>query len=125
MAGVEMSYIAAWLLPALVGGGVWIAARGPARGPADVAVAIGAGWLIGVLIATGCARFAASTDTAHAFARAWPWCAGIGMIAWIGAIARLRGHSQTFFMRPEPMRVALRAVWWLLLIWIVARLALL
>ena len=125
MPGVDFAYIAAWLLPALVGGGVWVAARGPARGPADVAAAIGGGWLVGVLIAAGCARFAAQADTAHAFARAWPWCAAIGVVAWIGAIMRLRGHAHGFFARPESMRVALRAVWWLLLLWILLRLALL
>src|SRR5690242_11235237 len=92
MAAVDAAYIAAWLLPALVGGGVWTLARGAARGPAELVAAIGAGWLIGVLIAAGCARFAASADTAHAFAHAWPWCAAIGVAAWIGAFARLRGH---------------------------------
>lgn len=125
MAAVDAAYIAAWLLPMLVGAGVWTAARGPARSPADVATMIGAGWLIGVLIAAGCARFAGSADTAHAFAHAWPWCAAIGVVAWIGAIARLRGHPHGLFARPEPLRIALRAIWWLLLLWIVVRLALL
>lgn len=125
MAGVDAAYIAAWLLPALVGGGVWIALRGAARGPADLAAAIGAGWLIGVLIAAGCARFAASADTAHAFAHAWPWCTAIGVVAWIAAIVRLRGHPHGLLVRPVSMRVALRGVWWLLLLWIVVRLALL
>jgi hypothetical protein len=125
MAGVDGAYIAAWLIPALVGAGVWTAARGPARGPADIATTIGAGWIIGVLIAAGCARFAATSDTAHAFAHAWPWCAAIGVAAWIGAIARLRGYPYAFFVRPGTMRVALRAVWWLLLVWILVRLALL
>jgi hypothetical protein len=78
-----------------------------------------------VLIAAGCARFAATSDTAHAFAHAWPWCAAIGVAAWIGAIARLRGYPYAFFVRPGTMRVALRAVWWLLLVWILVRLALL
>ena len=100
MPGVDFAYLAAWLLPALVGSGVWCAARGPARGPADMAAMIGGGWLVGVLIAAGCARFAAPADTAHAFARAWPWCAGIGVVAWIGAAMRLRGHPHGFFARP-------------------------
>lgn len=125
MAGVDAAYIAAWLLPLFVGGGVWTLLRGPARGPADIAAAAGAGWLVGVLIAAACARFAASADTAHAFACAWPWCAAIGVAAWIAAAARLRGHPHGFFVRPPSMRAALRIVWWLLLLWIVARLALL
>ncbi|HEX5123427.1 MAG TPA: hypothetical protein VFV97_09275 [Rhodanobacteraceae bacterium] len=125
MAGIDAAYIAAWLLPALVGSGVWIVARGVVRAPADVVTTVGAGWLIGIVIAAGCARFAAATDTAHAFAHAWPWCAAIGVAAWIGAIARLRGQRLRFIARPEPLRVALRVVWWLLLVWIVMRLALL
>jgi hypothetical protein len=109
----------------LVGGGVWTLLRGPARDPADLAAAVGAGWLIGVLIAAVVARFAASTDTAHAFAHAWPWCAAIGAAAWIAAFVRQRGHPHGFFARPPSMRTALRVVWWLLLAWIVVRLALL
>ena len=93
MAGVDAAYIAAWLLPLFVGGGVWTLLRGSARGPADIAAAAGAGWLVGVLIAAACARFAASADTAHAFARAWPWCAAIGVAAWIAAAVRLRGQG--------------------------------
>jgi hypothetical protein len=125
MAGIDAAYISAWLLPALVGSGVWMAARGPVRGPADLASAIGAGWLIGVLIAAGCARFAASADTAHAFAHAWPWCAAVGGVAWIGAVVRLHGPVRGVFVRPEPMHLAFRVVWWLLLLWIVVRLGLL
>jgi hypothetical protein len=104
---------------------VWLLARGPARAPADLAAMIGGGWLIGVVIAAASARFAASADTAHAFAHAWPWLAAIGAVAWIGAVARLRGHPHGLFARPAPMRAALRAVGWLLLISIATRLALL
>jgi hypothetical protein len=125
MAGVDAAYLVAWLLPALVGGGIWTLLRGPARGPADLAAAVGGGWLIGVLIAACCARFAAYGDTAHAFARTWPWCAAIGVAAWIAAVARLRGHPHGFLVRPLPARAALRIVWWLLLAWIVMRLVLL
>ena len=42
MAGVDAAYIAAWLLPLFVGGGVWTLLRGSARGPADIAAAAGA-----------------------------------------------------------------------------------
>jgi hypothetical protein len=123
--GVDAAYIAAWLLPAAVGGGLWSALRGPIRSAGDLAATIGAGWLIGVLIAGICARFAASADTAHAFARTWPWLAAIGVGAWIAALARLRGHARGFFERPAPMRAAVRMAWWLLLLWIVARVVLL
>lgn len=123
--GFDAAYIAAWVLPALVGGGVWSALRGAARGPADLAAAIGAGWLIGVLIAAGCARFAAPADTAYAFAHAWPWCAAIGAGAWIATFVRGRQHPHAFFARPAPMHAALRACWWLLLLWIIARVVLL
>jgi hypothetical protein len=118
---IEPAYIVAWLLPAAVGSGIWFALRERARGPGDVAAAIGAGWLIGLVIAAECARFAANADTAHAFARTWPWCAGIGLVAWIVAIVRMRRMAVGAQREESASSNAARWVWWLLLIWIVAR----
>ena len=117
--GVDSAYIAAWVMPALVGAGVWTALSVQLRRPIDIAAAIGAGWLIGIFVAAGCARLVAGTDTAHAFAHAWPWCAAIGAIAWIVVIVRRRDLSIRVPERTSSM--VLRAAWWLLLVWIVFR----
>ena len=119
--GIDAAYLAAWLLPALVGSGIWLALCVRARSPTDISAAIGAGWLIGLFVAAGCARFASTADTAHAFARAWPWCAGMGACAWIVAIARLRGIPADARWRTDADSTGLRLLWWLLLLWIVIR----
>jgi hypothetical protein len=123
--GVDFNYIAAWALPLLAGSGLWIAFNGGLRRPGDAAVAIGAGWLIGVFIAAGCARWSAPADTAHAFSHAWPWVAAIGVIAWIAAIARMRGTEIRVRFADESMHVRrvdwTRWLWWLLLLLIVVR----
>jgi hypothetical protein len=121
---IERAYIAAWLLPALVGSGIWFALRDRPRGLGDIPAAIGAGWLIGLVVATLCARFAAVADTAHTFARTWPWCAAIGLVAWIVAIARMRRMPVGLPRSESASSNGMRWVWWLLLIWIVARILL-
>ena len=115
-------YFAAWLLPLLAGGGVWLALRGGARAAGDACAAIGFGWLIGVFLAAECASLAARTSTQHAFASTWPWLAAIGVAAWIVAILRLRSAPARARMTRPPMPVAQRIVWWLLVLWIVVRL---
>jgi len=127
--GVDLAYIAAWLLPALAGSGVWIALNGGVRRPGAVPAAAGAGWLIGVFIAAGCARWAAPGDTAHAFAKAWPWLAAVGTLAWIAVLARMRGapmglHPSASLLARQQQGRALRLLWWVLLVLIVARLLL-
>ena len=124
--GVDFNYIAAWVLPLLTGSGLWIAFNGGVRRPGDPAVAIGAGWLIGVFVAAGCARWSAPADTAHAFAHAWPWVAAIGVIAWIAAIMRMRGAAIRVRFAEETSVQAGRFLWtrwswWLLLLLIVVR----
>src|SRR5689334_5786934 len=88
--GIDVAYIAAWVLPAMVGGGIWTALSRRSRWTLDIPAAIGAGWLIGVFVAAACARLAAWGDTTHAFSRALPWYAAIGIAAWIVAVVRLR-----------------------------------
>ena len=118
---IEPAYVAAWTLPAVVGSGIWFALRDRARGAGDICAAIGAGWLIGLIVATECARFAAVDDTAHTFARTWPWCAGIGLVAWILAIARMRRMPVRMARDETASSKWMRWAWWLLLLWIVAR----
>jgi hypothetical protein len=119
---IDPAFFAAWLLPALVGSGLWTALRGRSGGIADLPAAIGAGWLIGVFAAASCARLVATGDTAHAFALAWPWCAGIGACAWTYAIVRARKlPAGPALARSTSM--LWRVVWLLLLAWIVVRFA--
>ncbi|HKE47766.1 MAG TPA: hypothetical protein VKB52_06850 [Rhodanobacteraceae bacterium] len=115
-------YFIAWVLPALVGSGVWVALRGSVRTAGDACSAIGFGWLIGVFLAAECARLAAKTNTAYAFATTWPWLAAIGVAAWIVAIVRIRRSPMTASAKEPRPHIALRVVWWLLLLWIVVRL---
>jgi len=119
--GDSTAYFVAWLLPMLVGAGIWFALRGT-RAAGDAFAAIGAGWLIGVFAAAACARLTASADTDHAFSHAWPWLAGIGVVAWSVAIARRRRVSYGFTSVDSTMPVALRVAASLLLLWIVVRL---
>jgi hypothetical protein len=123
--GVDPAYIAAWIVPMLAGTGIWIALNGGVNRQGDLPAAVGAGWLIGLFVAAGCARWAAPDDTAHAFARAWPWLVAIGALAWIAALARMRGSAGLLhpYVRERQSR-ALRLLWWLLLALIVARLLL-
>jgi hypothetical protein len=120
--GISWTYFAAWLLPAFAGSGAWLAVRGRDRAAGDIASAIGAGWLIGVVVAAECARFAANEHANQAFLAAWPWLAGFGVLAWIVAIARSRPLAWRSWNAPSPVPIAMRAMWWLLLLWLVLRL---
>jgi hypothetical protein len=114
-------YFAAWLLPALAGSGVWIALRGRERAPGDAASAIGAGWLIGVVLAAECARFTAEQQANRAFVAVWPWLFALGVLAWI--VAWVRGRPFVLPTRSGFARapLATRALGGLLLLWIVLR----
>jgi hypothetical protein len=118
---ISWTYFAAWLLPALAGSGAWLALRGRDRAFGDAASAIGAGWLIGVVVAAECARFAAEQRANDAFVVAWPWLAAFGLLAWIVALARLRPLAWPARIARAPVSIATRAIWWLLLLWIVVR----
>jgi len=119
--GVDVAYIAAWVLPALVGGGIWTALSGRSRWAFDFPAAIGGGWLIGVFVAAGCARLVALADTAHAFSRALPWYVAIGIGAGFAAIVRLRRVPAGSATPIEAASMLSRVLWWLLLAWIVFR----
>ena len=117
---VSAAYYVAWLLPIAVGSGIWLALQGRANARGDLAAAIGGGWLIGIVVAAECARFAATAHTSQAFAHAWPWFAAIGVVAWIVAIVRLRAVSRESMPR-DGSQGWRRWLWWLLLAWIVVR----
>src|ERR1700729_1351405 len=54
--GIDFAYLVGWLLPALVGSGIWTALCGRRLWRSDIPSAIGAGWLIGLFVAAACAR---------------------------------------------------------------------
>lgn len=109
--GVEFDYVLAWMLPAFTGSGIWLAFQGRLRGPADIAAALGTGWLIGLVVASTIGRLVAQDDTTHAFGLAWPWLAGVGIAAWAVAFARARGmprvESRLRWTMPRPALLAL------------------
>lgn len=118
---IDVAYFVAWLLPIAVGAGIWFALRGT-RATGDRCAAIGAGWLIGIFIAAGCARLTARAATAHAFEQAWPWFVAIGALGWIVAFARRRALPAYVAPAERVSTIGLRIFWCLLLAWIVMRL---
>jgi hypothetical protein len=119
---ISWMYFAAWLLPVFAGSGAWLALRGRDRSAGDTVSAMGAGWLIGIFVAAECARFSAQEHANQAFVVAWPWLAGFGVLAWVVAFARLRPSALQARNASAPMSIAVRTIWWLLLLWIVVRL---
>jgi hypothetical protein len=116
---MSLSYILAWLLPWMAGTGICLAINRGLRVRGDLAGAMGGGFLLGLFLAAGIACLIAKGDTTHAFARTAPWLTGIGVLAWVAAIA-LRGRrdrSETAAL-PQFWRV----IWWLLLAAIIVRL---
>lgn len=121
---MRLDYVLAWLLPLFAGSGVWWLANGRRRFHGDVAASLGSGWLIGVILAALCARWSARADTAHAFALAAPWLAGLGMLAWTGVALRWRRVAAALPVE-ERDGAAWRVLWWLLLALVALRLGLL
>ncbi len=104
-----------WCVPLLLGSGLYALVVGWPWRRCDRAVAIGLGWMVGVLLCGVLARWISAVDPAHVLARVLPWASGIGIGAWLLAW-RLRG------VRPiVPVRSPFGR-WWL---WAAAALALL
>ena len=116
---MSMGYLLAWLLPWATGTGICLALNRGRRRPGDLAAALGAGFLLGILLAGGLAGFVAPKKTAEAFARTAPWLAGIGMLAWAAAIAF---RERAVMAGVAPMRAGWRLLWLLLLAAILLRL---
>lgn len=124
---MSVAYLFAWLLPLFTGTGLWWLAGGALRSRGGLVASLGTGWVIGLFIAASCARWNGAADTAHAFLLAAPWVAAIGLLAWIGAVARLlragAGSSRSSMAdATEGSTPSLATlVWWLLFALIVAR----
>jgi hypothetical protein len=118
-------YLLAWLLPLLAGGGLWWLANGRHTFRGQGVAMLGAGWIAGVLGAAALAGVFGRDDTPHALAAATPALLAGAALAWLLAALRwYRGHPPAFVpaSRPPPL---LRGLWWLLLVLVVVRFALL
>jgi len=125
---MRVDYVFAWLLPLFAGAGVCWLAGGAARFRGHPAAALGAGWIVGLMLVAACVRQTVQAGTPHAFSQALPWVVALAASAW--ALAGLRWWRA----RPGPpaavvpaprVATAWRFLWWLLLAMIVARLLLL
>ncbi len=85
-----IAYAFAWILPLFAGAALWCAVGGVPRKPGELAAAIGAGWLCGVMLAGAAARLTATADTRHAFAIAAPWIVLMGVLGWTTVALRWR-----------------------------------
>lgn len=125
---MRTDYLLAWLLPAVLGAGLWMLSTGRTRFRADAAAALGAGWIIGLQIVAALACWRASADTTHAFVRAAPWLVGLAVLIGSGVFVRDRARpiSTRALARlgSRPPRW-MQLLWWLLLALIVIRLGVL
>lgn len=117
---MRASYIFAWLLPLLLGSGLWWLLAG-ARRHGDWAAAAGSGWLVGVFAAAAGASWLARSDTVQAFPTTMPWLLGFALLAWIGVALRLRRGLAWAGSEVQRMPPVGRLLWWLLLAMILAR----
>lgn len=124
---MRIEYFLAWLLPLLLGAGIWsLAAR--QRFCGATAASIGAGWIIGLHLVAALVCWHASIDTKHAFVRSAPWLIGLGILVWIPVAFHLRagtGSDRLAVSQTPPMSRATRVLWWFLLALVVVRLGLL
>lgn len=96
---------ATWGVPLLLGSGLYALVVGWPWRRGDRAIALGLGWMIGLLLCGLLARVLAASDPAHVLARVSPWAVGIGAGAWLLAW-RWRG--------PRPLVAAQSSAgrWW-------------
>ncbi|MEP6940489.1 MAG: hypothetical protein ABI846_12065 [Rudaea sp.] len=87
---MNVATLFAWLLPLLVGAAVYLAAS-PERLPGWRSAAGGYGIVIGLLLVSACTAIVARSDTAHAWLRAAPLLAIVG----IGAALVFRRRSRS------------------------------
>jgi len=122
--GIE--YLLAWLLPLLLGSGLWWLSNGGRRSNGDIAASLGVGWIGGLFVCAFAASLRARGDTLDALSLTAPWLGGLALLAWVGAVVRTR-RSGT--LSPRPARTdqdsLSRVIWWVLLALIVVRLLLL
>lgn len=77
--------LATWLVPLLLGSGLHVLVVGWPRRHCDRVVAIGFGWIVGVLLCGLLARLLAATDPAHVLMRVSPWAMLAGAAGWAAA----------------------------------------
>lgn len=75
----------AWLVPLLLGSGVYVLIVGWPRLRCDRIVAVGLGWIVGVLLCGVLTRLLASADPAPVLLRVSPWAVSIGLGGWLVA----------------------------------------
>ena len=92
---MDAEYILAWVVPLFAGAGVWRLAAGAGTSRGDGAATLGAGWLIGILLAGLLAPFCATDATRETFARTAPWLVLVGVVAWVVTAFRAWRHRGT------------------------------
>ena len=118
----------AWLLPLLTGAAVCGLAAPTRHWPGRVAALAGSGWLAGVLLAAIAASMLARTDTLHAVQTAAPWMAALAAVGTLLAVARGWGARRRHRDGRGEVVATPRwqhACWWLLLLLVALRLAML
>jgi hypothetical protein len=73
---------ATWCAPLLLGSGIYVLLAGWPHRRSDAALAVGGGWMLGVLLCGLLARTLAASDLAHVLMRVAPWALLIGAAAW-------------------------------------------
>jgi hypothetical protein len=119
---MSVAFVLAWFLPWATGSGICLALNRGRRKPGDLAAALGMGFLLGIFLAAGLTSLLAPGNTAAAFERCAPWLAGIGLLAWI-AVLVFRDPAQSPSLVASADGLGWRLLWFLLLLAIVMRLA--
>jgi len=119
-------YLLAWLLPLAAGAGAVRLAQGRAPWQGATSAALGTGWIVGVFVAATIAGLTGREATRDAFPGAWPWLAGIAVVAWAFVAWRARTVPRA---RGADISAAasssVRIAWWLLLALVMLRFGLL
>jgi len=90
-----------WLVPLLLGSGVWLAMTGWPRRAGGLAISMGGGWIVGALMCGLLMRSLAASDLSTGLVRAGTSASAIGIAGWILAwLARERGGVEP---RSAPM----------------------
>lgn len=78
---MSLAYLAAWLLPTLAGGALTAAVLRPAASPAMLAVLLGYGHLIGLLLVATLAPFVVGDAVVRTYPLLAPWLVGIAIVS--------------------------------------------
>lgn len=100
---------ATWLVPLLLGSGLYVSIIGWPQRSCDRIVAIGLGWIAGVLLCGVLVRVLAASDPMQAVIRVSPWASLIGVVGWLMAWWSRR-HSKPWAEPPSERRWRLWAL---------------